>query len=98
MAVQTRTRQRSAADLLHVYEYSGARLAVAELMGACDFGSPQRIAKGLARDCDRQAFLSGVLAAYRLEATPSHLKAWAETTNGWAKRFYSDLCRSAAVS
>lgn len=97
MAVQT--RQRSAADLLRVYEYCGARLAVAELMGAVDFGSPQRIARTLGpHHSERQAFLKGVLAAYRLEATPPALKAWSETTNGWAKRFYSDLCRSAAVS
>ena len=93
----TKTK-RSAADTLKVYEYSGARMAVAELLAGVDCGEPQRVARAIAEHSEREAFLRGVFAAYEAEATPPALKEWAATTNGWAERFYRDLCREACVA
>ena len=83
-----------AADKWLAYEYSGAKLAIAELVGGADFGEPQRVAKAIADFSERQAFQRGVNAAYIEECVPAALKSWAEDSDGFAIAVYRQLCAS----
>lgn len=85
-------------NIKKVWRYCGAKLAVAELVAAVDFGEPQRVAKGIADPSERLAFEQGISTAYEQERIPPELRAWARRSEGWADEFYSALMAVAYVS
>ena len=82
---------------IRVWAYCGAKMGMAELVAAIDFGEPQRVAETIADRIEHAAFERGIHYAYTQECIPAPLQAWALATDGWAQSFYQQLCREADV-